>query len=83
MSSSPVSGDLTSSGYRGEGIRKFDLRIYDRWGNKVFDTDKGITTWDGTFDGVPMNTAVLVYIADIELLDGFSSTRYGDVTLLR
>lgn len=67
----------------GDGFKRFHLRVYDRWGEKVFDTDEGILTWDGNFKNKPLNTAVFVYIADIELLDGFSMRRYGDVTLLR
>ncbi|HZF99496.1 MAG TPA: gliding motility-associated C-terminal domain-containing protein, partial [Chitinophagales bacterium] len=67
----------------GDGIRKFHLRIYDRWGTRVFESNGHITGWDGTYQGQEMNTAVFVYIADIELLDGFSIKKTGDITLLR
>jgi gliding motility-associated-like protein len=67
----------------GDGVRSYHLRIYDRWGEKVFDTEDGISTWDGNFQGKPLNTAVFIYIADVELLDGRSIQRVGDITLLR
>ena len=33
------------------GVRKFNLYIYDRYGNLVFETDKIDRTWDGTKKG--------------------------------
>jgi gliding motility-associated-like protein len=64
------------------------LEIFDRWGNQVFkgedfepnDPDLG---WDGTFKGKKMNPAVFAYTAQVELLNGETLSRKGDITLLR
>ena len=64
------------------------FEIFDRWGNQVFvgtdfqpnDPDLG---WDGTFKGKLMNPAVFAYTAKVELLNGQTLSRKGDITLLR
>jgi gliding motility-associated-like protein len=64
------------------------LQIYDRWGNKVFlttdvqpnDRTKG---WDGRFNGEPMNPAVFVWWAEVELASGDVILLDGDVTIIR
>jgi gliding motility-associated-like protein len=64
------------------------LEIFDRWGNLVFigrDFPPNIPPlgWDGTFKGKPMNPAVFAYIAQVELINGQTLERKGDITLLR
>jgi hypothetical protein len=39
--------------------------------------------WDGTFKGQRLNPGVFVYYAEIELVNGETVIRKGDVTLLR
>lgn len=36
---------------KGYGIRKFNLMIFDRWGEKLFTSDDFSKVWDGTFKG--------------------------------
>jgi gliding motility-associated-like protein len=64
------------------------LAIFDRWGNQVFVRENfapGIEPlgWDGTFRGEPMNPAVFVFYAQLELVDGSIEQVEGEVTLLR
>jgi gliding motility-associated-like protein len=66
----------------GKGITKVYFVIYDRWGEKVYDTDNN-TPWDGNFKGKPMNTAVFVYWATVEFETGKKGFFKGDITLLR
>ncbi len=64
--------------------------VFDRWGEMVhigedfepnsIDPDNG---WDGSFRGSGMNPAVFVYYAEIELANGETVIRKGDVTLIR
>jgi len=35
----------------GAGIKKYKMTIFDRWGEKLFETDDLYTGWDGTFKG--------------------------------
>lgn len=68
-------------------VRIAEFRIFDRWGNMVFeqtnfqpnDFDKG---WDGTRNGKHLNAGVYVYYAVVEFRDGAKKIIKGDVTLV-
>lgn len=64
------------------------LRIYDRWGNLVFENRNILTNdrsagWNGAFRGDPLDPAVFVFIAEIEYEPGRKIILNGDITLLR
>jgi hypothetical protein len=64
------------------------LQIYDRWGNQVFFTENILPNieklgWDGRFRDVPMNPAVFVWWAEVELESGQLLLLKGDVTIVR
>lgn len=65
-----------------------ELKIFDRWGELVFDTknippsNEGLG-WDGTFNGKTVNPGVFVYLAEVRFIDGEVETYSGDVTLVR
>jgi gliding motility-associated-like protein len=65
------------------------LRIYDRWGNLVFEQNNFTTNdaskgWDGTHRGQDLDPAVFVFMAEVEYHDdGRIITLNGDVTLLK
>jgi gliding motility-associated-like protein len=60
----------------GAGIRRMDIRIYDRWGKILY---QGAGPWRGeeAIEGV------YTYVVDVEFLDGSRVSRAGTVTLLR
>jgi gliding motility-associated-like protein len=69
----------------GSSIQSFDLHIFDRWGQVVFeiqdtDTSKG---WDGTRDGIPVELGVYVYYLNVVFNDGKTKLVKGNLTLLR
>lgn len=67
-------------------VDAIDFRIYNRWGNEVFQTydrDKG---WDGTFQGKPAQPDVYAWSLNYTVtLDGVRNLRSlrGNVTLIR
>ncbi|MBI5219774.1 MAG: gliding motility-associated C-terminal domain-containing protein [Bacteroidia bacterium] len=67
----------------GSSIKSLLLRIYDRWGNKIFKTDKQTVGWDGTYNGTPFNAAVFVYYLKAELQNGSITEQQGNITLLK
>ena len=75
--------------YGGKGVvGVLELKIYDRWGELVFEnydfsTDDPATGWDGSFRGQTINPAVFVYHTKIEFFDGVIIPYVGDVTLVR
>jgi gliding motility-associated-like protein len=67
----------------GFGIRDFDLKIFNRWGEKVFETTTQGVGWDGTFKGKLLNPEVYTYLLDIVYLDGKKTMQTGTVTMVR
>jgi gliding motility-associated-like protein len=71
-----------------EVVRLHSFQVYSRWGEPVFEVygtmpnnpDHG---WDGTFHGQVLNTAVFVWMAEVEFVDGVVEVFKGDVVLLR
>ncbi len=59
------------------------LRIYNRWGELVFETNSLTTGWDGTYKGKALDAGVFVYYLEAVCTTGFPFTRKGNVTLLR
>ena len=68
---------------RGKGIISLSFMVYDRWGEKVFESTRLEQGWDGNFRGKKMNPAVFVYSLDVSFNDGTSLYKKGDVTLIR
>jgi gliding motility-associated-like protein len=64
-------------------IYTYNLQIFSRWGEMVFETKDRSISWDGTFKGKPMDTGVFVYRADGITIDGKPFTIKGNITLLR
>ncbi|PLW93853.1 MAG: hypothetical protein C0592_04810 [Marinilabiliales bacterium] len=68
---------------RGEGVEQLNFIIYDRWGEKVFETQSLDMGWDGTFRGKEVDPGVFVYYLNAIFIDGTSKTEKGDITLIR
>jgi len=68
---------------RGEGAAALTFRIYDRWGEMVFETNDAKIGWDGSFKGQPQPVGVYGYVVSATMKDGTSRMIKGNVTLLR
>ncbi len=80
----PGSGDINSKIFvRGFGITKMRFIIWNRWGQKVFESNDSRMGWDGTFKGVLQPMDVYAYTLDIQFFNGTKTTRKGDITLIR
>jgi len=69
---------------RTKGVKELlEFKIYNRWGQLIFETNDTNTRWDGSFKGTPQEMGVYVYyIRALTFLD----TEYklqGNITLLR
>jgi gliding motility-associated-like protein len=67
----------------GFGIGKMDWKIFNRWGQLIFQTNNRLQGWDGTFKGKLQAMDVYVYTLDVEFTDGKKLRKTGDITLLR
>ncbi|RYY30353.1 MAG: gliding motility-associated C-terminal domain-containing protein [Chitinophagaceae bacterium] len=63
---------------------KVEFRIFNRWGQLVFDTHNPATGWDGSFKGKPALPGVYVYqISYRSVATGRRKELKGNVSLLR
>lgn len=68
---------------RGFGIQRMTWRIYNRWGQLLFESVSKKDGWDGTFKGKLQPMDVYTYTLDAELTSGEKIRKSGDITLLR
>jgi gliding motility-associated-like protein len=70
----------------GRCIRLNDLEIFNRWGEKVFESHDISQGWDGSYKGSPQPTEVYVYILNYNVISEGGSTgkeMKGSITLIR
>ena len=80
----PNRGDANSVIYaKGFGITKIRFIIWNRWGQKVFETNDKNIGWDGKYKGVLQPMDVYAYTLDVEFFDGTKTIKKGDITLIR
>jgi gliding motility-associated-like protein len=68
---------------RATGVKTLHLVIYDRWGEKIFETEDVNKGWDGTFRDKEMESAVFVYQVKAEMNSGTVYDQKGNITLVR
>ena len=64
-------------------VKQFKLEIFNRWGEKVFETENSGQGWDGTFKGKPAENGIYVYQGNIVLLNNVTRPVKGTLTLFR
>lgn len=57
---------------------RFELSVFNRWGELVFRTEQADEGWDGVYKGAPAPADIYIWLAD---MDGFTLT--GTLNLLR
>jgi len=68
---------------RSECLATVDFLVYDRWGNKVFESKEMNLGWDGTYNGKAMNEGTFVYYVTGTTFGGKTLTAKGNVSLIR
>jgi len=68
---------------RSNDVSEIIFLIFDRWGNKIFESASLSDGWDGTYLGKPMNPGVYVYMVKATFTSGNIIEKKGDVTLIR
>jgi len=80
-------GDGINDGFPGlpvtHGIRYFEMKIYNRWGQLLFET-KGATPrdWDGRYDNQLQSSGVYVYDIKVIFENGVEEYHQGNLTIL-
>jgi len=68
---------------KGLGISDMIFRVYNRYGQMVFESTDQTDGWDGKFKGIMENPATFVYTLEYTLVDGTAGKMNGNITLVR
>lgn len=66
-----------------KGVEEFQMQIFNKWGELLFQTEDVRRGWDGYYRGELCQQDVYVWRVKVKFLDGSELTDAGDVTLLR
>ena len=79
-----VNDDFAVAAFDAEYLR---LRIYDRWGNRLYEETSTAPAWDGRSSGKPAAAGTYVWTLEVRGVraDGtaFAETRSGELVLIR
>ncbi len=68
---------------KGTGIIKYELMIFDRWGELLFTTKDFYKGWDGTYKGTPCKTDTYTWKINVNDPEGRNREYVGHVTLYK
>jgi gliding motility-associated-like protein len=68
---------------KGHGILKYNMAIFDRWGEKLFTTSDFFQAWDGNFKGEECKNDVYVWKISVTMPNSKVKTYTGHVTINR
>lgn len=68
---------------RGALIKEMIFRVYDRWGELVFESFDRLSGWDGTFRGKPSDPDTYDYYLKVTCVDDIETIIKGNVTILK
>ncbi len=68
---------------RGFSIREMEFKIFNRWGEMVFESTDPKKGWDGTFNGKPQEMDSYAYVLHAVFKDGTVFNKKGNITLIR
>jgi gliding motility-associated-like protein len=68
---------------RGAAIETVNFKVFNRWGELVFETNDMKRGWDGNFKGKQQEMDSYAWVLDVMFIDESTVHRTGNVTLLR
>ncbi len=77
--------DLVNDGFIGvgEGIKKYEMWVFDRWGNMIYYTDDMYKPWDGKIQGEMCQIDVYVWKCNVTDVFDKKHKFIGHVSLIR
>lgn len=67
----------------GAAVESFTFKLYNRWGQLLFETTDLTKGWDGLYKGKPQEMDSYAYTLQANFYDGTTASKEGNVTLLR
>jgi len=67
----------------GNYIKTLDMKVYNQWGELIYQTNDVNKGWDGTSNGKMQPVGVYMYVVQLTEQNGNSSIKKGSVNLIR
>jgi gliding motility-associated-like protein len=67
----------------GQGITRMEFKIFNRYGQLVFETTNQSEGWDGLHNDKELNAGTFVYTLEVSFAEGSREVYTGDITLVR
>ncbi len=67
----------------GTSVKEVILRVYNQWGELIFESENALNGWDGTWKGRPQAVGVYVYVAKVTFYNNVTIKRKGTINLIR
>lgn len=64
-------------------VKEFNMKIFNRWGELIFESFDLSVGWDGTYKSNPASQDVYIYQIYVKWLDDSEATKRGDINLFR
>jgi gliding motility-associated-like protein len=61
----------------------FNVMIFDRWGEKVFESSDPAFCWDGNYNGEKLSSGVFAYVINATFNNEDHVTKKGNITIIR
>ncbi|HRD39617.1 MAG TPA: gliding motility-associated C-terminal domain-containing protein, partial [Bacteroidia bacterium] len=68
---------------KGGPFQTLYFRVYNNWGQLLFETTDQKVGWDGTYKGEKVQLGVYVWVFDVDMFDGTHIRKTGDITILK
>jgi gliding motility-associated-like protein len=68
---------------RGLKVDEIYFAVYNRWGEKVFETNDKTKGWDGIYKSRPADVGVFGWYLKVKCINGEENFKKGNVTLIR
>ena len=65
-----------------KGVTEYNLQVYNKWGEILFESEDVLMGWDGYYKGSIVKEDVYVWKVKVRFSDGTRLVEAGDVTLL-
>ena len=69
--------------YGTSSVKQISWAVFNRWGEKVFESNSLYIGWDGTYKGAPAPMGVYVVSSIVTQMNNSSRKYKGSVTLIR
>ena len=67
----------------GTGVRFFEMKIFDRWGEMVFESTDITVGWDGKFAGHAVHDGIYICVVRFSMDGNRVKLKKGSVALIR